>query len=355
MVANSKGQEIDRLVGYGGEPAKFKDQLEAAYQGPETYLNLKKEYDRDSTKLEINAKLLQKYNTHYNIPQMIIFAKKVLDQSGKAKKIMLTPEEGKSSITAYEFANYALTYSGPEEVLKFVTEFPASSMLEDAFYNLIRALFNKELQDKALEVFDKIIVKYPENETLISNYLRFCSRTRQNIERGIEIADKFYELKTGKVDLNFASSYADILIEKGEEQKIKRITKEFVQNNPDKEKDIYIQLGRLYQEKQKYEMAFASFEDLIKVYPDYYPALYQIGKTAVLSKANLDRGINCLQEYLKHEPEEGQPTHANTYFRLGMLWENKGDKKSAQQEYETALKLDPDYQEAKDALENLKK
>lgn len=355
MVVNAEGQEIDRILGYGGEPDKFKDQLEAVYRGPNIYINLIKEYERDSTNIETIAKLTQKYNTHYNIPQMIAFAKKVLDQPEKAKKIMIVPDENKSSIPAYEFAKYALTYSGPEEILDFATEFSTSPMLENAFYNLSRSLFNKERQAKALEVFDKLILKYPENEILISSYLRFCSRTKQNIDRGIEIADKNYQLKSGKVNLDFALSYADIVIEKGDDAKIKRVTRELIQNYPDKEKDIYMQLGFTYQNKQKYEQAFTAFEDLIKVYPNYYPAYYQVGKTAVLSKTNLERGIACLQEYLKHPAEEDQPTHANANFRLGGLWEHKGDKQSAQKEYETALKLDPNYQEAKNALENLKK
>ncbi|MBN2092281.1 tetratricopeptide repeat protein [candidate division KSB1 bacterium] len=355
MVVNAEGQEIDRILGYGGEPDKFKDQLEAVYRGSNTYLNLIKEYERDSTNIEAIAKLTQKYNTHYNITQMIVFAKKVLDQPEKAKKIMIVPDENKSSIPAYEFAKYALTYSGPEEILDFATEFSTSPMLENAFYNLSRSLFNKERQAKALEVFDKLILKYPENEILISSYLRFCSRTKQNIDRGIEIADKNYQLKSGKVNLNFALSYADIVIEKGDDAKIKRVTRELIQNYPDKEKDIYMQLGFLYQNKKKYEQAFAVFEELIKVYPDYYPAYYQVGKTAAVSKTNLEPGIACLQEYLKHPAEEDQPPHTYTHFRLGSLWEIKGDKKTAQQAYEAALKLEPNFQDAKDALENLKK
>ena len=38
----------------------------------------------------------------------------------------------------------------------------------------------------------------------------------------------------------------------------------------------------------------------------------------------------------------------------GLIYEHKGDKESAKKEYEAALKLDPDYKAAKDALEKLK-
>jgi tetratricopeptide (TPR) repeat protein len=67
----------------------------------------------------------------------------------------------------------------------------------------------------------------------------------------------------------------------------------------------------------------------------------------------IDRGMECLKKYLQHEPEEGQPTLANAHWRLGLIYEHKGDKESAKKEYEAALKLDSDYQAAKEALEKL--
>jgi len=52
---------------------------------------------------------------------------------------------------------------------------------------------------------------------------------------------------------------------------------------------------------------------------------------------------------------EGFPSHAAAHWRLGIIFEHKQDIDSAKNEYETALKLDPDYKLAKEALEKLTK
>ncbi len=354
LVAMADGREIDRVLGYDPPVEKFKDRIEEAYKGEYTFLNLTQAYEKDSTDLVVIARLTKKYQSHYNFDKMTEFSAKILKQPEKARQIMLPFGKDKAEVSAYEFAMYASAYSGPEAVLTFVNEFPNSTYLDDVFGDFWRALLNKDQQEKALEVFDKLIIKFPENSALIGSYLSYCSRSKTNYDRGIELADRLYKSKDGKVDLGFAASYADLLIEKSDIKKVQKITKELIKNNPDREKDIRMRLGFLYQDKKKYEMAFETFENLFKDHPDYYPALYQIGRTAVFSGKNLDRGMECMKKYLQHEPEEGQPTLASAHWRLGLIYEHKGDKESAKKEYEAALKLDSDYKAAKDALEKLK-
>jgi tetratricopeptide (TPR) repeat protein len=353
MIVMADGREIDRVLGYDPPPEKFKDQIEEAYQGEDTFLNLTQIFKKDPNDLAVLAKLAEKYRSNYIFDKMSEYSSMILKQSEKARQIMLPFGKDKAEVSAYEFAMFASTYSSPEAVLEFAIEFPKSNYLDDVFGDFWRTLLNKDQQEKALEVFDKLIIKFPENSALIGSYLTYCSRSKTNYDRGIELADRIYKAKAGKIDLDFASAYAGLLIEKGDIKKVQSITKEIIKNNPDREKDIRMQLGYLYQEKKNYGMAFETFEKLIKDYPDYYPAFYQIGRTAVYSGENLDQGIACLKKYLQHEPDEGQPTLSNAHWRLGSIYEHKGDKESAKKEYEAALKLDPNYKAAKDALEKL--
>jgi tetratricopeptide (TPR) repeat protein len=112
-------------------------------------------------------------------------------------------------------------------------------------------------------------------------------------------------------------------------------------------------LGIWYQDRGKYDEAFAAFEALAKLDPPERAALYQIGKTGVLSGKNLDRAEECFLDYLKSEPKEGEPGLAWTHYRLGMLYEKKGDKPLARREYTETLRLAPDHQDAKKALAKL--
>jgi tetratricopeptide (TPR) repeat protein len=102
-------------------------------------------------------------------------------------------------------------------------------------------------------------------------------------------------------------------------------------------------LGLHYQNRGKYAEAFEIFEKRAKLDPPDRGALYQIGKTAILSGQRLDRGEECLRLYLQGQPGAGEPPLAWAHFRLGMLLEKKGD----------ALRLQPDHEDAKKALAKL--
>jgi len=117
--------------------------------------------------------------------------------------------------------------------------------------------------------------------------------------------------------------------------------------------DPHYQLGMMYQSAERYDEAFAAFEKAIEVDPNATSALYQIGRTGVLAGENLDRSIAALKQYLETEPPSGQPTLGNAHWRLGMLYELKGDLEAARNEFEAALALNPDDENAKKALEQL--
>ena len=107
--------------------------------------------------------------------------------------------------------------------------------------------------------------------------------------------------------------------------------------------------------QEKYEEASTHFESMIAVNSQDMNAHYQVGRTAALSGQNLDRAVECLQFYLNHEFEEGTPSHDSAHWRLGMVYEHKKDIDAAVKEYEEALKINPEYKPAKDALKKLRK
>ncbi len=83
-------------------------------------------------------------------------------------------------------------------------------------------------------------------------------------------------------------------------------------------------------------------------------ALYQIGRTGALSGQNLDRAEAYYKLYLQNERGSNNPSLASTHWRLGMVYEHKGEKELAREEYLSALKFDPELEQAKKALKKLK-
>lgn len=112
-------------------------------------------------------------------------------------------------------------------------------------------------------------------------------------------------------------------------------------------------LSLFYQDQQKWDAAFETLEAMLKADPDDWDALYQVGRAGALSGKRLDRAEECLKRYFGHTPGPEQAPLANAHFRLGQVYEKKGNKAQARAEYQTALKLDPNLKDAKEALEKL--
>ena len=93
---------------------------------------------------------------------------------------------------------------------------------------------------------------------------------------------------------------------------------------------------------------------MLKTNPDDYTALYQIGRLAALTGQFVDRGIASLRRCLELTPPPGPQSHAAVHWRLGQLFEKKNDRAGARAAYEAALKLDPNFAQAVEALKKLK-
>lgn len=99
-------------------------------------------------------------------------------------------------------------------------------------------------------------------------------------------------------------------------------------------------LGFCYQMTPDYAQAFTSFEEAITLDDKKAGAYYQFARTGVLSKQRTNQCIGYMQYFLKLNDPKSYP-RASAYWRLGMLYEIKGEKAKAKAAYEEGLVLDP--------------
>jgi tetratricopeptide (TPR) repeat protein len=117
--------------------------------------------------------------------------------------------------------------------------------------------------------------------------------------------------------------------------------------------DAYYLLGLQCQVAKDWNTAFEAFEAGVRATDDLR-SLYQIGRTGVFSGEKLERARAALQDYIAREPDPKQlPSVAHAHWRLGMLYAKLGRNGLARREYQTALKLDPKLEQAREALEDL--
>jgi tetratricopeptide (TPR) repeat protein len=114
-------------------------------------------------------------------------------------------------------------------------------------------------------------------------------------------------------------------------------------------------LGYFYHRNARLSDARVVFEEILAENPDDMNAMYHIATTYVLEDRELDRAEELLCAYLESDPGPDQPTHAMAHWRLGMVYELKGERELAAAHYEKAVELNPNNREFRAALEAAEK
>ncbi len=119
-------------------------------------------------------------------------------------------------------------------------------------------------------------------------------------------------------------------------------------------------VGMFFQEEEMWDDAFDAFE-AAATQPAAHDeaewvrgALYQIGRTAVFSAVHVDLGIAALTEFNERFAQPVDALTAGGHWRLGMLYEMRGDRDLARAAYQSALRIDPDAEEATKGLKRLR-
>ncbi len=114
-----------------------------------------------------------------------------------------------------------------------------------------------------------------------------------------------------------------------------------------------IAYATLYTGEKKYPEAFAALDEVLQAEPAHYAALFQFGRLAAISGERTDAGLVALKKCLTLTPPPGAPGHEAAHWRLGNLWEKKGDQTAARAAYQAALALNPNFPQAIDSLKKL--
>ncbi len=150
--------------------------------------------------------------------------------------------------------------------------------------------------------------------------------------------------------LKGARSYVEIYDTKKRYKDSEKLLLKRIEEYPG-EAEYKILLGRTYYSMKIYEKAFELFEIAIVANPENIYSYYNIGRTAAKSGDKLDRGIECLREYLK--TNDIRYKHW-AHELLGEIYVLKGDKENARKEFTAALEIKPDLKEAKEGLKKIK-
>jgi tetratricopeptide (TPR) repeat protein len=118
-------------------------------------------------------------------------------------------------------------------------------------------------------------------------------------------------------------------------------------------KEPFFWIAGCHSRQKQYGKALDVMEKLLAEQPAELLACFQIGVFASVSGERVERGMECLKLYLQHSPKSDEPSLASAHYRLGMLYEKKGNRDLARREYSAALELDSSRRDAREALKKI--
>ena len=116
----------------------------------------------------------------------------------------------------------------------------------------------------------------------------------------------------------------------------------------------YNALVNLYVREKRWTDAFATLDRVVAHAPSETNVLLAVARVAYLSGEQLARGEDAAKHWIANPPQEASfNSQATAHLRLGNIYEKTGRKELARAEYESALRLNPKYGEAKKARDGL--
>ena len=114
-------------------------------------------------------------------------------------------------------------------------------------------------------------------------------------------------------------------------------------------------LATLLQSRGRFTEAFDVIDARLARFPNDTTVIYQLGRAAAISGKELTRGEAALRRFLMMLGVSDPQSRANAHYRLGMIREKQGDVTSALVQYDSAIVLNPRYDEAIAARKRLGK
>jgi len=224
LILGSDGSEIDWHVGYGPPPEKFLERVEKTVKGIDTFKLLSEKYAKEPKNVELVFKLAQKYDDRYDEEKATELYKKVLALDPDGKKG--TTEYREEQVTFTEYAEFSLgtlaiysRKSSPEPFKAFIRKYPESKMLKDAYLYLGSYYRRSGSKEEAARFFEEYTSKYPDDPSVLNTYVQRIIRDKDNIDRGIELAEKIKELMRYNPSPSYMRNLAELYSLEGEQDK----------------------------------------------------------------------------------------------------------------------------------------
>jgi tetratricopeptide (TPR) repeat protein len=397
MFLDGDGAEVDWIVGYGPPPEKFQEKLTRIVAGGETFKDLKAAFAKNPKDAAAAFKLARKYADRFDNAKTMELYKEVvaLDPDGKAGSY--TNEYTKVTVPYTEFAALQVAFqnaggiagAAPTEkpIRDFLAKYPKSPLTKDAYSRMAGYYGRSGTKEEAEPFFEEYAAKFPEDPTILDQWLARIIKDKGPYEKGAELAEKIQKARRGLTLSDPNQNVAALYLLKGDKEKALDIYGEsFMENQVTTLAYNLIGCANFWIDKdQNKESALAMAEKALAMQPDKYDFKWQVASIYFRLKMDdkalaifgptyiktIDKDANALSSYASFWSNRGKnlesalaaaqkvvelkPTLHHSWATLSGVQEKLGNTAEAVKALEKAMELAPQFADNyKKRLEKLK-
>ncbi|MFO8236063.1 MAG: tetratricopeptide repeat protein [Bacteroidales bacterium] len=232
-----------------------------------------------------------------------------------------------------------------QEEKEFYNKTEYNRFVDDSYLLMGQAYFWQMDYSTATEILEYAVNNFEENNTVLESYI-WLARSyieRERFRDGKETLEDLDEIDSlpKKIKAEFFATYADLYLKQNKKKEAIPPLKKAINKTGKESKKVrytYI-LAQLYAENDQHEEAYATYDQVIKLKPDY-----EMNFNAKLQKAKLAHSAEIKNEGIKKDLEKMLKEDKNAefkdqiYYALAKIAENNNHTDEAIENYKLAAK-----------------
>ena len=186
LVLDAQGNEIDRVVGFGGDKDGFIQTVKDYAAGKNTLNLLIERAQKNPGDVELNVKIARKLQMRSDTQQALEFYKKVLAADPENQKGFTEEAEFQIAVAMLQLNN------DDRKIKAFIESEPNDQYFIEAYSRMIKFYERNENLEKALTIYQELVDKFPDNATLLNNFAWYIydKKAEDHFDQAIAIAQK---------------------------------------------------------------------------------------------------------------------------------------------------------------------
>jgi tetratricopeptide (TPR) repeat protein len=218
MFFNGDGRAVDWIFGYAPPADKYKDLLDKARQGIDTFESLRRGYAEEPNSIETVFKLGQKYKDISNQEKAAEFFQKViaLDPKGTQGQVEFGPDK----VSFAEYAEFNLGTTAiyfkqppdPGPLRALIEKNPGAKIARPAYLFLGLAYYQRTApKAEAANFFAEFAGRFPEEIRAKSIWIQRILQDKEPVDQGIELALRGLEQANAAAPTEFSAADKSVL------------------------------------------------------------------------------------------------------------------------------------------------